>query len=452
MLDASRLSALPVQLLGMLEASFDGVAVYKDRRIAAASASLAQMLGRDPRGERLLAAGTGLRAPSGGWDLRWIGAMSGPDGAPIRVEVFGMSATWDAHPAFVMAVRRLGDESGQADRLADEARKLEITQLLTADLSNHLNNELGALLGNLELVLERALGPEERSLIREAHAATLSASGRIGQLHILAGRAHLIRETTELDVALRRMAPADLRLDLTLGRTRVDLDAARMKEVLEALQSNAIQAGAHTVTLSTRIRQGRACVEVEDDGAGMPAAILSRATEPFFTNRKGQRGLGLSIAKSIAQGHAGELEVLSEEGRGTRVRLWLPVVDSPVSSPSGRLSILVVDDEENIRSVCRRALEDAGHRVLLAPSGERALELLEGIDLVLMDISMPGMTGVQLAQEARVRRPSLPMLAMTGYAEPGARDILEGLGIRIMAKPWRIKTLMDEVERAVGDP
>ena len=330
MLDASRLSTLPVQVLGLLEASFDGVAVYKDRRIAAASAGLQRLLGRNPRGERLLTPGSGLRAPAGGWDLRWVGAIEGARG-PIRIEVFGMGATWDGQPAFVMAIRQLLDESAQAERFADEARKLEITQVLTTDLCNDLNNELGVLLGNLELVQERALGPDERSLVREAHAAALASSARIGQLQILAGRAHLIRETTELDSALRRAASPAFQLDLTLGRSQVDLDTSRMKEVLSELLDNSLQAGASTVTLSTRIRQGRACVEVEDDGSGMPAETLAMATDPFFSTREGRRGLGLTIVRSIAQGHAGDLEILSEPGSGTRVRLWLPLVESPVT-------------------------------------------------------------------------------------------------------------------------
>ena len=110
----------------------------------------------------------------------------------------------------------------------------------------------------------------------------------------------------------------------------------------------------------------------------------------------------------------------------------------------------MVDDEQTIRAVCKRALEDAGHSVVLAPTAEKALDLLEGMDLVLMDIAMPGMNGVDFARHARGRLPGLPILAMTGYASRDVRDALAAMGIRIMAKPWRLKTLVDEVQRAVG--
>ena len=429
MLDARRLGGVSADVLGLLEAAFDGVAVYQDRRIAQASEKLKALLGRDPVTERLLAQGTGLRSPTPGWDLHWIGGMQALNGQLVDVAVFGMSATWDSKAAFVMAVRRREAPVGNPAR--DDA-----TRQLTQRVSNGINNELGALLGNLELALERALGPAERNMVQDARKAALSATALFGELQLLSGNAHMIRELQELDAVLRRVAPTDCELDLTLGRTKVDVDAARLADVLSALRSRSLDSGASTLRLTTRLRGDHACIEHIDD---------ARRRSPDSEERE----VVFSSVRRIIEEHDGEMEFHTRDD-GTRVRILLPVINSPPIKTPGAQDILVVDDEANIRAVCRRALEDNGHRVHLAPSGATALEMLHQVDMVLLDISMPGMTGVEFAERAREQCPDLPMLAMTGYADSAARDALDRMGIRVLAKPWRLKTLLAEVERAMG--
>lgn len=429
MLEARRLGGVSADVLGLLEAAFDGVAVYQDRRIAEASDKLTALLGRNLVGERLLAQGTGLRSPTPNWDLHWIGGMQALDGQRVDVAVFGMSATWDDKPAYLMAVRRREEAVGNTAR--DDA-----TRQMTQRVSNGINNELGALLGNLELALERALGPAERNMVQDARKAALRATALFGELQLLSGGAHMLREVQELDAVLRRVAPTDCELDLSLGRTKVDVDAARLADVLAALRSRSLDAGASSLIVSTRLRGNQACIEHVDD---------ARRRSPDSEERE----VVFSSVRRIIDEHNGELEFHTRDD-GTRVCILLPVVNVLPPKTPGAQDILVVDDEENIRAVCRRALEDNGHRVHLAPSGAKALEMLHQVDMVLMDISMPGMSGVEFAERAREQRPDLPMLAMTGYADSASRDALDRMGIRVLAKPWRLKTLLAEVDRAMG--
>jgi len=440
MLDASRLGAVTSQIVGLLDAAFDGVAVYRERRIAQASTTLVELLGRDPVGERLLAHGTGLRSPAPGWDLHWIGAMQASNGELVRVEVYGVDCTWEDQPAYLMAVRRLQDTDERPDERPDEVNEVnevnEVVRQRAQAMFNHINNELGAMLGNLELALERALGPDERTLVADAWTAARRATDLFVQLQLLSGDAHMIREVQELDAVLRRVVPQDCHLDLSLGRLRVDVDASRLTDVLATLHANSVAAGASSIRVSTRLSGERACIEHTDD------ARATNADDPA-------RNVTLQTVRRIVDGHGGTLE-FSTSDSGTRVRIFLPVVSTPPVPAIGRRDILVLDDEANIRALCRRALEDNGHRVHLASSGAEALEILEQVDVVLMDISMPDMNGVEFAKAARARRPSIPLLAMTGYADVTARDMLDAMGIRVLAKPWRLKTLMDEVERALS--
>ncbi|MBV1799150.1 response regulator [Siccirubricoccus sp. G192] len=196
-------------------------------------------------------------------------------------------------------------------------------------------------------------------------------------------------------------------------------------------------------------------IAVTDSGTGMDAATLARATEPFFTTKgpgKGS-GLGLSMVHGLAAQSGGQLRILSEAGAGTTVELWLPVdagavaaAAEPPAPPAVEavatrpLHILLVDDDPLIQAGTAAMLEDLGHHVLVAASGAAALETLarEPCELLVTDFAMPGMTGLELAQEVRRRWPGLPMILATGFAEllPGEGDDLPRL-----AKPYRQEDL-----------
>jgi CheY-like chemotaxis protein len=189
-------------------------------------------------------------------------------------------------------------------------------------------------------------------------------------------------------------------------------------------------------------------LSVTDSGEGMDAETVARATEPFFTTKgvgKGT-GLGLPMVHGLVQQSGGALRLHSGKGKGTTVELWLPVAEAgatpPVAGPvrapptARPMRVLAVDDDALVLMNTAAMLEDLGHTVLQAETGDEALAVLRrepAIDLVITDQAMPGMTGAQFAEAAAAERPELPVLLATGYAElpPGTAT-----GLRRLAKPF----------------
>jgi CheY-like chemotaxis protein len=178
-------------------------------------------------------------------------------------------------------------------------------------------------------------------------------------------------------------------------------------------------------------------LSVTDTGPGMDASTRARAFEPFFTTKPvGEgTGLGLSTAYGIIKQSGGYIWLYSEPGQGTAVKVYLPQVVDPVSRPSRPVTpprgegetILVVEDEDAVRTLARRTLEEAGYRVLVAANGRSALELLQGaeVDLVLCDVILPEMSGHELGRRITSLRSDLPILYMSGY--PGLEVVERGL-------------------------
>ena len=205
------------------------------------------------------------------------------------------------------------------------------------------------------------------------------------------------------------------------------------------------------------------CVSVADAGEGMDEATLGRATQPFFTTKgvgKGT-GLGLSMVDGLAAQSGGRLIVRSQLGRGTTIELWLPIAEAglhavlaapaaaTVEQAANSLVVLAVDDDTLVLTNMAAMLEDLGHKVIDVGSGAKALEVIDAgtrVDLVISDQAMPGMTGVQLFDAIRARRPHLPLLLATGYAELPAGTELR---MRRLAKPFTQRELADAVTDAV---
>jgi CheY-like chemotaxis protein len=202
-------------------------------------------------------------------------------------------------------------------------------------------------------------------------------------------------------------------------------------------------------------------LSVQDTGEGMDAATLARAVEPFFSTKgigKGT-GLGLSMVHGLAEQSGGLFRLRSRLGEGTCAELWLPVangepvapaVPAPVHDSGMRATILLVDDDALIASSTAALLEDLGHRVAEAHSGQEALVLMQdgfAPDIVVTDYAMPGMTGMDLAVALRTRHPGLPILLATGYAELQGVQPLE---LPRIAKPYTRQQLSAEVVRLLS--
>ena len=339
-----------------------------------------------------------------------------------------------------------------------QAQKMESIGQLTGGIAHDFNNLLMAISSSLELLKKRLPNdPQYNRLIDNAQQATERGAGLTQRMlafarkqdlksepvdvaGLIGGMTHLLRHT---------LGPAwTLAFDLPGGFPSVVADANQVEMAIINLTVNARDAMADggTIRVTTDRCQVMAGdivdlaggeyirISVHDEGEGMDAETLQRATEPFFTTKgvgKGT-GLGLSMVDGLAKQMNGTFTLRSTPGQGTSATLWLPVADDQASVPVaptrvsqpdttiGPLKILAVDDDALILMNTTEFLQDLGHQVVEALSGKEALALLDkhpDIDLIITDQAMPNMTGLQLVAKARERRADLPVLIVSGYGE-----------------------------------
>jgi len=372
------------------------------------------------------------------------------------------------------------------------AQKMEAVGQLTGGLAHDFNNILAVVLGNLELLrIHLKHDSYAHELIETVLRATLHGQDLTGDLLAFARRRQLNPEPTDINALIEGVVRL---LGRTLGqRIRIvtDLqDDARMAMVDEgaleaAILNVAINArdampGGGTLRISTSKQQVTAepstdddpapgwysVVALQDSGCGMSAEIVARVFEPFFTTKAGigGTGLGLSMVYGFARQSGGTVAIDSAPGRGTTVRVLLPLAEAeartgpkatPASAPSVARTILVVEDEPAVRQTVMRQLESLGHRVVVAESAPEALIRLDEdgtIDLMLTDVVLgTGINGIDLADAAREARPKLPVIFMSGYTEvPEAQQRIRETGATLLAKPSTISQLARAVIAACG--
>jgi CheY-like chemotaxis protein len=269
----------------------------------------------------------------------------------------------------------------------------------------------------------------------------------------------------------------------------VEADATQIRQVVMNLITNASDAlgeGEGTITIATRqeeiaggepaggildrpLAPGRyALVEVRDTGCGMDEGTFGRIFDPFFTTKQAGRGLGLASVLGIVRGHRGGIRVASGPGRGTTFAVLLPVASpapehgaidrAPAAAkPSGapRKRVLVVDDEENVRRTARAMLEASGLEVVTAADGAEAVESFRTsatrFDAVLLDLTMPRMSGEKTFHELRRIDPGVPVLLMSGFDEQEAVARLEGRGLAgFIQKPYRLQALLGKLREVIA--
>jgi len=225
--------------------------------------------------------------------------------------------------------------------------------------------------------------------------------------------------------------------------------------------------GGGTLTLRTRRLEGDLVeLQVEDTGEGMPPEVLARALEPFYTTKpmgKGT-GLGLAMVHGTAKAHGGTLDLQSVPGRGTRIAMRLPALqpqaeavagaDVGATRPSRALRILLVDDDELIRATVPSLLSHLGHRTEPVSSGPEALAALAGglqVDVVLLDLNMPGMNGEVTYRRLRPLYPDLPVLMASGFLEPDTETLLKGdPRASFLSKPYLMEELDQKLRHFLG--
>lgn len=365
-----------------------------------------------------------------------------------------------------------------------QSQKMEAIGQLTGGVAHDFNNLLMAVLGNLDLLSRHVTDdPRAARLIDGAiqgaqRGAALTqrllAFARRQELKIEPrGLADLVRGSEDL---LRRSVGDGVELSFSLpdGLPPAQVDGNQFDLALLNLAVNARDAmpGGGRLAIAVDLCEatgdedlaaGRYLrLSVRDTGLGMDAATLEQATQPFFSTKELGKGtgLGLSMIHGLAQQLQGALRLWSRPGEGTRAELWLPVAqveekgaERPAPPPAtarasrGVLRILFVDDDALIAMSSVDLLEDLGHHVTQAGSGEQALAVLESdaeIDLMITDFSMPRMNGGELSRHARDLRPDLPILLATGYAELPEGGMID---LPRLAKPYMQRQLEEEIAR-----
>ena len=407
---------------------------------------------------------------------------------------------------FVTAMRSARDEAADsAARLAREmekrvameaslqqAQKLEALGRLSGGIAHDFNNILMVLMGECEMLEEAArrgqpLTEEELDHLVQIRQSTERASALTRQLLAFSSQRGGVPEEVQPDTAvarlrtmLARLIREDVKLTVDQGAAGdyVSIDPTQLDQVLMNLALNGSEAmpnGGELSISTSRARLGAAaaaeqdpnavagdyvCIEVSDTGEGIPREHLGLIFDPFFTTKGMGRGTGLGLASAhgIVSAASGHIHVESSAGKGTTFRVYLPLsASSPASAATGdderekpaSRRILLCEDDEGVRQVTARSLSVAGHDVTAVGSAEAALQCLEGdgarVDLLITDVILPDMNGVQMARQAMELRPELPVLLISGYT---AR-VLDETGLpsdmELLQKPFRRDALLERV-------
>jgi signal transduction histidine kinase/CheY-like chemotaxis protein len=380
------------------------------------------------------------------------------------------------------------------------AQKLESLGVLAGGVAHDFNNILTIISNGIALAKRSGdLGPMASGCLDTVRVATERAADLCRQMLAYAGKAPLTREAVDLNTLLGELASmldvsvssrATLVRALAPGLPTLHGDPTQMRQVAMNLVMNASEAidGPHgTISITTGSGTYDAAmfarsaaggepqsgpyvfVEVRDNGVGMDGFTVTHMFDPFFTTKFLGRGLGMATVLGIVRGHAGAIDVESTPGRGTRIRIYFPAAPSEVrptraaeaDTMGGQGVVLLVDDEKNVRLTTQLLLEDSGFEVLAAGDGVEAIQIFEAqsdrIGVVLLDLTMPRMDGVETLANLRRLAPHVPVVLMSGYAtaRPGGESSVRretGGPDAILAKPYSVEQLLAALREVAHRP
>ncbi|MCZ4093553.1 PAS domain S-box protein [Sinorhizobium psoraleae] len=419
----------------------------------------------------------------------WSGeiAQRRRDGTCITVEArCSLMRDVDGSPRSILSINSDITARLAVEEQLRQAQKLEAIGQLTGGLAHDFNNLLTVLLGNAEVLVDRLSDDKDlRRLAEMTWAAAQRGSELVHRLlafarrqalepqvvdlnSLLDGLEALLRRTISQDIEIELLQPADLWKAL--------VDPAQLETAILNLCINArdampcggrlmietanISLDEHLADWNADTAPGQYVVmTISDTGTGMEPHVLARAFEPFFTTKEAGKGsgLGLSMVFGFAKQSNGHVKIHSQPGEGTTVKMYLPravqadkeTTSSPSRSklPRGSETILLVDDNELVRTYAATQLANLGYKLVPASNGQEALDALRevsDIDLLFTDVIMPGrLSGRHLAEQARAIRPNLPILFTSGYADNGQDNL--GPGCHFLRKPYRSSELAVKV-------
>ena len=392
--------------------------------------------------------------------------------------------------------KRSEEERSKLEAQMREVQKLESLGVLAGGIAHDFNNLLMAILGNADLAL-LSLSPASpaRHNIEEVVNASQRAADLCRQMLAYSGRGRFVLGRYDLSEIVREMThilqvsvskKAVMRYQFTESLPAVEADATQLRQVVMNLITNASDAlgdqdGSIQVSsgimecdrvnlsesyLDDNLPEGRyVYLEVSDTGCGMDAETRSRIFDPFFTTKVLGRGLGLAAVLGIVRGHKGAIKVYSEPGKGTTFKILFPAVDwTPVDRtrsaeqrmppPMGGTALLV-DDDESVLNVASLMLERLGFTVLTASDGQNGLEVFREraaeIDCVLLDLSMPRLSGEEVFREMRRIRGDVRVILSSGYNEHEVTQRFVGQGLAgFVQKPYTLEKLREILRRVLG--
>ncbi len=396
--------------------------------------------------------------------------------------------------------RRAAEASEAQSR---HVQKLESIGVLAGGIAHDFNNLLHVILGNADIALSRLAGRSPaRQPLEEVIRATMRAADLTRQMLAYSGKGAFVVRNLDLSNEVREMATllrtaiskqATLVWELETDLPAVKADATQIRQIVMNLITNAsdaLQDAGGTITLRTGVLErsqlnnpnfgspiGEAestadnseemvYLEVHDTGTGMTPDTLRRIFDPFFSTKFSGRGLGLSAVMGIVRSHHGLIRIRTEPGWGTSFQVLFPSVRGTVTKqekPSaarsewrGEGTILVVEDEEEVREVAERILQDFGFQTIPAVDGRDALDIMESsgsaMTAILMDLSMPRMGGQEVLRQLRQRWPDLPVIMMSGYTEESVASQFSDAGPGVTAflqKPFFAEDLIGVLRRVL---
>lgn len=351
------------------------------------------------------------------------------------------------------------------------SQKMEAIGTLAGGVAHDYNNYLQVIVGHVGLLLGGGqLDARTRTSLDQILDAARRCQRLTQQLLIFSRRNVLLKQAVDLDVLVDQIEPmletlvgdgVRIRRFRSREPVRVECDAGSIEQVLLNLAANARDAMPRggRLTIETdiavvhedteKLRRGRyARITVEDEGVGIEPSMLTRIFEPYFTTKSSGHGtgFGLAMAWGIVEQNAGTILVESEPTRGAVFRVLLPLVEQrpsavPKSDPVPGKTVLVVEDQAQVRSLVRFILQSEGYRVLEAEHGRDALRVLRDhpeVALVLSDVSMPEMTGTELVRALASENRSLPVVLMSGFLDASHEE----LAVPLLRKPFERDQLL----------
>jgi PAS domain S-box-containing protein len=389
----------------------------------------------------------------------------------------------DGRTIGVLSITRDVTERRQERERAAQADKLRALGQLASGVAHDFNNALAAILGRAQLLRRASRDPETARNLDIIQTAAEDAAATVRRIRSFAHQGAteefalvelvaLLRDAVEItrtrweNDARARGLSYDVRLDADRA-LHTHGSASELREVFVNLIVNAIDAmpDGGRLSITTEHRGDRLRLSFADTGRGMSEEVRARIFEPFFTTKGNYgTGLGLFVSYGIVERHGGHFAVESGRGRGATFTVELPAAESApradaggaarAASPAGALSVLVVDDEEAVRTTLYEMLASLGHRARAADGGAAAIAALdeEEFDLVFSDLSMPDMDGWELAREVQRRQPSARVVIVTGYGKEAARaaGAWAAAADAVIGKPFDFRQIEEMLERFGG--